>query len=392
MSDDLDRRLRESLADLPLPDAPRTLHDAADRLEAEPVRPIPPRSRAMLQTVPVLMVAVVMVSVLVWGASARLGASPTASPGESAEIASPAGESAAPSSEPSVAQESPPQATSGSLAATDAGLSMTATLSSNDVAPGGRLTISVTIRNDRTVPVILAAGPCGAPATMFATVPMPTEPAGRTWDGIAGAFKSFALAQANGNGGAPPTLPFSSYATASPCNQDATETTLDPGRTVVAKLIWKAELVAGVAALPGPVAFEVSVGHDPTGGPPSYPPSYKGPLASWWKTYQQLTVGGTVNITGSSPSVVTVGEALDSMLADHRFAAWLSEQPASTWSVANVLLQNLGKAQGIIPAGPSWEVDLFREVGVPRNWAIGFVDPHTGDLVKLTFCNAPCSR
>lgn len=392
MSDDLDRRLRESLGDLPLPEAPRTLHDAADRLEAEPVGPSRPRGRGMLQAVPVLVVAVVMVSVLVWGGSARLGAAPTANPTQSSDLATPPVETSLQTSEPSPPQASPPQASSGPLTATDAGLSMVATFSESDIAPGGSITINVTIRNDRAVPVVIAAGPCGAPATMFATVPMPAEPGGRTWDGIAGAFKSFALAQANGNGGAPPTLPFSSYATASPCNQDASEATLDPGQTVVAKLIWKAELVPGVAALPGTVAFQVSVGHDPIGGPPSYPPGYKGPLASWWKTYQQLTVGGTIDIAGSRPTVVTVGQALDSMLADRRFAAWLSEQPASTWSVANVLLQNLGKAEGIVPTGPSWEVDLFREVGVPRNWAIGFVDPQTGDLRSLTFCNAPCDR
>ncbi len=392
VSDDLDRRLREGLRDLPLPDAPLALHAAADRLEAEPVRPVPPRGRAMLQAVPVLVIVVVIGSVLVWGSRAQLGTTTTASAAQPSEVASAAGQSSTPSAEPSAAPASPPQATGGPLAATDAGLSMTATLSATDVAPGGSLRINVTIRNDRTAPVTLALGPCGAPATMSVTVPMPTAPAGRTWNGIAGEFKSFALEQANGNGGAPPTLPFSSYATASPCNQDATETTLDPGRTVVAKLTWKAELVAGVAALPGPVTFEVSVGHDPVGGPPSYPPGYKGPLASWFKTYQQLTVGGSIDISGPSPDVVTVGEALDSMLADHRFAAWLSEQPASTWSVANVLLQNIGEAQGIIPAGPSWEVDLFREVGVPRNWAIGFVDPHTGDLRNLTMCNVPCDR
>ena len=36
------------------------------------------------------------------------------------------------------------------------------------------------------------------------------------------------------------------------------------------------------------------------------------------------------------------------------------------------------KDDRIVPAGPTWEVDLFRENGVPRNWAIGFVDPTNG--------------
>ena len=35
-------------------------------------------------------------------------------------------------------------------------------------------------------------------------------------------------------------------------------------------------------------------------------------------------------------------------------------------------------------------IDLFRELGVSRNWAIGFVDPFTGKLRHLSFCTAPC--
>ncbi|MBA2700349.1 MAG: hypothetical protein H0U58_01440 [Chloroflexi bacterium] len=50
-----------------------------------------------------------------------------------------------------------------------------------------------------------------------------------------------------------------------------------------------------------------------------------------------------------------------------------------------------GAAQATVP-GPSWESDLFRESGVPRNWASGLVDPFTGKLQNLTFCNTPCDH
>jgi hypothetical protein len=83
MSDDLDRRLRESLSDLPLPSAPRELHDAMDRLEAEPGVRSRPRVRGILQAAPVLAVAIVMVAFLAWGSGFRLGASPYATPSES---------------------------------------------------------------------------------------------------------------------------------------------------------------------------------------------------------------------------------------------------------------------------------------------------------------------
>jgi hypothetical protein len=83
MSDDLDRRLRESLGGLNLPPAPSSLHDAMDRLEAEQPRRPRPRWRGALQAVSVLAVAVVMVAVLGWGSGLRLGVSPGATPSES---------------------------------------------------------------------------------------------------------------------------------------------------------------------------------------------------------------------------------------------------------------------------------------------------------------------
>ncbi len=58
-------------------------------------------------------------------------------------------------------------------------------------------------------------------------------------------------------------------------------------------------------------------------------------------------------MAGDAPKVVTAGQAIDALLSNQRFTNWLTEQPASTWSVANVWLQNPGKAQGIVPAGPS---------------------------------------
>ncbi len=87
--------------------------------------------------------------------------------------------------------------------------------------------------------------------------------------------------------------------------------------------------------------------------------------------------------------VVTAGEAIDALLSSQRFTDWLTEQPASTWSVANVLLQNPGKAQGIVPGGPSWEVGLTRKVGVQDEWAIGYVDPFSGKVLSLSFCYPP---
>jgi hypothetical protein len=392
MSDDLDRRLRESLGSLPLPGAPRALSDAADRLEAEPVRPPQPRG-PVFQAVPVLVAAVVLVSVLVWGGGARLGAAPSFSPGGSDQPAQ-SSDATPTSSDTSVATTEPSaaQAPTGSLTATDEGLSMVVTLSASDVEPGGNVTIDVTLRNDRSVAVPIGAGPCGSFATMYAELPVPLEPVGRDWEGVEGTFKQYALTEGLREGGSPMSRPGWAYANGRPCDDASSDTILEPGDSLTESMTWSAELVKGVPALPGVVPFTVGVAHDPTGAPPSYPPGYKGPLASWSRMYQQLAVTGTFAIVGEAPSVLSAGQAIDVMLSDNRFTKWLSRQPASTWSVANVFLQNPGKAQGIVPAGPSWDVELFREVGVARNWAIGFVDAYSGELLNLTFCNAPCSR
>ena len=105
-----------------------------------------------------------------------------------------------------------------------------------------------------------------------------------------------------------------------------------------------------------------------------------------------MAAEGLVRVEGEPPRLVSAGQAVDALLADERFASWLPLQPPTTWSNANLFLQSMPAAAGIVPAGPTWEIDLFREVGVPRNWAIGFVDAFTGQLRNLAFCNDPCDR
>lgn len=370
MSDDLDRRLRASLSDVPLPAAPDTLHAAVDHLGIEEPGPLPTRvrRRATMTTFPVLVGALVIATaaLLVRGSDPLGTSKPDATQAPSSAIvatASPAGTSG----------------TDGPLSATDDGLTLTVALDRTEVKPGASLAIAVTIQNDRSVPVVLLdVDQCGSPGRMWASVPVPVDPSGRAWDGIAGDFKEFALTQGHGQGpdDAPATAPDRVDATVQPCRDGGSELTLAPGAKTTASLTWTAALVEGVPASPGDVAFSVSVGHDPLGGPPS-------------PVYKELSVDGTIHIVGDTPEVVTVGQALDAMLADARFTAWLSEQPKDTWSTANVFLRNSAAAKD--PAGPQWEIDLFREAGVPRNFAVGLVDPFTGELRQLTFCNTSCN-
>ena len=294
---------------------------------------------------------------------------------------------AAPTASAAAATETPVP-----LTATDNGLSLSVTLSAPEVAPGGSVTIDVTVRNDRPEPVVLGPGTCGTSADMYALLPVPLDPIGRDWSGIAAKFKHYALTEGMQPGIVPMSKPIAIDATATPCFQGDDDVTLQPDATLAASLTWSAFLVQDVPALPGDVPFTVSIAHDPQGAPPSYPPGYEGPGVTWFRTYEALTVSGTLRIVGDVTPVLSAGQAIDAMLSNKRFESWLSRQPRSTWSNANVFLQNYAKPNLVAPAGPSWDVELYREVGVSRNWAIGAVEAHSGKVLNLEFCNAPCNR
>jgi hypothetical protein len=389
---DLDRRLRDAMEEAALPAAPPSLQAAVDRLGFEGTRAgaAPVRARARLALAPLFVGAIGIVLVALVGGwyGGRVGGSPLPAASEPTGTAAESGAATATGSPTSTGGPAATSARPDDLVATDGGLSLTVTSEARDVAPGGRITFDLVIRNDRSVPVELA-GPCGAP-TMSARVPVPVEPAGRTWNGISGAFKTFALTQGLGPIDHPEAT--SRSVDVLPTCLEIGPAMLAPGASTRASFTWTVELIEGVPAPPGEIPVSFSVPHDPTGGPPSRPPDDTGPIGSWSRMYDVLTVAGVVQVVGDAPKIVTAGQALDAILADSRFVKWLGEKPKSTWSVANLFLINYGAAQGIVPVGPSWEIDLFREFGVPRNWAIGFVDPFTGKLSNLTFCNVPCDR
>jgi hypothetical protein len=78
MNDDLDRRVREGLNQLPLPDAPPSLRDAIDRLDDEPVRPAPRRAGIPIgwSAAAIVVTAVALITLI--GVAGPLG---TAGPG-----------------------------------------------------------------------------------------------------------------------------------------------------------------------------------------------------------------------------------------------------------------------------------------------------------------------
>lgn len=282
---------------------------------------------------------------------------------------------------------SPPPAPSPISTGSNDGLSLSARLDRPSVEPGGKVTIEVSIHNGRTTPVTYSVM-CDSATTMVTTLPFLREPAGKTWSGIEADFKEAALGRSSLDGYTGNEMQTTTRSGS--CDGFEGERTLDPGGTIKSILVWTADLVSSVHAVPGDVPFTITFEYDPTGGPSSYAPGRTGLIGTWTRQYQQLKVTGHIQIVGQAPSLLSKGQVIDAVLADSRFEKWLSEQPENTWSTMNVLLQNYG-ATSIVPAGPNWELELFRELGVPRNYAMAFVDPFTG-AVNLNFCEAPCSR
>jgi hypothetical protein len=272
--------------------------------------------------------------------------------------------------------------------ASDDGLSLSAQLDRTTVEPGGKVTAAVTIRNGRSTPVVYSVT-CDSAATMWTTIPLPLTPSGLTWTGIEADLKQDALGGGPVDGQRPDQMKTATYS--GPCSTGFEgERTLDPGATITSTFVWSAEYVSGVAALPGDVPFTITFAHDRINSRPTDPPGYQGPIGSWIQDYKQLSLAEHIEIVGQAPRLLSKGQAIDAALSDPQFAKWLTEEPESTWSGVNMQLGNF-EATSVVPAGPNWELGLFREQGVPRNFAFAFVDPFTG-AVKLSLCDLPCSR
>ena len=278
-------------------------------------------------------------------------------------------------------------AATGSPAGAVVPISITVTPNVAQVTSGAVATLDVAIRNRGSDPVTLAVDECGAAATMSARIGLPIAATGRSWDGTAGAFKKFLFAQGHGPGGAPVAAPLSVPATATDCVDRPGGLVLAPGDTSHVALTWKAELADGLAAPSSVMPYAVTVeyvtglreaGNDPFAGGPA--------------DTRQATTTGTLQVSGDAKPLLSAGDAVDALLADPRFIDWLGTQPQSTWSTANLVLSRGGTGEGMAPKGASWEIDLFRERDAPRTWAIGFVDPSSGAVESLTFCNAPCDH
>jgi len=284
-----------------------------------------------------------------------------------------------------------PTATQGpTLTATQDGLSLTVVLDRTSVETSGKVTIDITVHNGRTIPATYFA-PCPGAVEMTTAVPLPLEPAGKTWTGLEADLKAAALGQGGVPGDSPTSVRQIDYAVelGTPevlCSNGVGRPDqpmamgmswkLQPGQTFESRLAWTAELESGVPALPGDVPLTIALM-----GPPGYPQSY---------VYQhgtdgygvgapigELNVTANIQVTGQAPKMVSKGEAVDAVLADPTFAKWLAEQPKGTWSGVNLDF-------GFLYSNPVWWLEVYLGE-TDRNAARAFIDPFTGKA-GITYC------
>lgn len=307
--------------------------------------------------------------------------------------AAPSDEAATPAA--TLSASSSPSPTATHFESSVDGLTLSADLDRAAVAPGGTLTVRAVVRNDRSVPVTYTSARC-EPIDLTVPLPRPLDPPGKTWTGVAGQFKSFVLEHGSdpraGEAGAaalvntpPPAL----------CSTPPATGLLAPGGSLERTISWQAELTPGVPALPGPVDFHLVFYSTSPGGAAFSP-------VPWMQQFipGEVVLDGRFEIAGPARPMLSVGQAIDAMLADPKFAAWLPAQADWDWS-ANLMLQTGDGSAKYLPKGPAWDIELFptpktvppnTDTGKYRRFARGFIDPFDGKILLMDICDNPCHR
>lgn len=268
--------------------------------------------------------------------------------------------------------------------AQDAGLRLVVTLDKTEVEPGGTITATLDLTNDRSTPVTFLE-PCGG-TVMTVHLPTPTDPAGEMWSGIKRAFKDYALKQSQGTPMESSIRnPLPTNAETEPCHAPAKDpalasiggATLAAGDTYETHLRWTASLVRGLPSMAGSMPFAIAIQHDPQ--------------AAGNGMYQtkSLEVGGTIAVLSGGPTPVSAGQAIDAAIRDKVLATWLTKHARKTWVNTNLFLQPGAIGVKSLPSVPYWDVEIFAE---PRSWVILSVDASTAKVLSHAVCNVPCSR
>lgn len=265
---------------------------------------------------------------------------------------------------------------------------------SKSVEAGAPLTFKVRLENNRTEPLQNSWNSCFA--DLHIRVPLPTEPVGRAdWTGREAAFKAFALANATLYGGQLASDPLDVEPLSNDCVGDYGLThPMPPGRSITATFTWKANFDGNLRVPPSTVSFSVAAsiyaGHGEVTPPPppTWPPGAKVFIPGhWFPRMDALTVNGTIDITGTTKPMASIGQVIDGAVADPDFLAFVRSEPFERCTV-NILLS--GNNGTYLPQGPGWDVEVICDQ--PRHFIRVEVDPWTAAVVGVDACPDPCAR
>lgn len=256
-------------------------------------------------------------------------------------------------------------------------LQMRVTSTASKVAAGSELELAVTIQNNGSSAIAVASWECGATVAVEADLAAPSTQGRSLDDPLDAELRAFALPAREAAEDGPGVFTRPPECVLPEDQRAIGDQELGAGDELHTIISWRAELVDGVPAASGDVPLTVRVAYREAGQEEA--------------PYLPLVVTTVVTVTDGERGPISAVQALDAVISDKGFSDWLRAAPSATWTSANVFLQNLGPGDnGIVPDGPSWEVDLFRNVDGVRQSAISFVDPATGELRSVNLCTRDC--
>jgi hypothetical protein len=263
-------------------------------------------------------------------------------------------------------------------------LELAVTTSSASVVSGGHLTFEISLHNAGGT-TTYSQSTCGGVAGISIAVPLPLEPAGRTWTGAAGAFKSAVLTSSvipglGGNVGpleleAPPH-----------CSGFGGFGQLDAGATTTSTADWPADYASGIPLIPGTYAWTASVSYDLFTPHNSIAPGIPADINRPY-FLQSATRTGSIVVTAGPRSPISLGQVVDAALGNGVFADWIAAGRSNGCDTNAYLTTD---PDGYLPSVARWNLEVMCET--PRHFARLAIDPFTAAVLGADYCDEPCGR
>ncbi|HEY4268230.1 MAG TPA: hypothetical protein VGM94_08575 [Galbitalea sp.] len=318
-------------------------------------------------------------------------AAPTPNQSASAASAAP-GSTATTAPAPTTVPSPSPSLAPGAAVTDENGVRLEITPAATTINAGKGLDFTVALTNLRATPLQYEGRDCFA--FFYVEAETPREPGGRTdWTGREAAFKTLVL-----GGGPPQKVYYEPAATvvevlSKDCPADSGMTSpLAPGATISATFHWAGSFEAALPVPPGSATFRALVRYANTDTlvtqPP--PPGPTGcPCSRFEPTLEDLNASGTTAIVGKTRQMASLGQVLDSALANQQLRTFLSKHELGVDDcIVNLDLPD--DAGPFLPPGPGWVLEVL--CLNPRRYVYLKIDPWTAAIKGERDCKVSCWR